>query len=277
MSNRPAEKKDPKPPDQTMSSVDKYSIATIPLYQAFGTTHLGLATGFVWAESGRHYLVTNWHVVTGKDPFTGKHLSPTAAEPDRLQILWHKKTAVSKDATGPRVKLDEMLRDEKGEPRWLVHPRFGNKVDVVAIPLVASDEVELFPINNLKSDDLAVVVGMDVFVVGYPYGLSAAELPVWKRGSIASEPEVSDGAQQYILIDTASRPGMSGSPVIRRSYGTHLMSSGSSTMGDPLKTKFVGVYSGRLTSADPLDAQLGMMWPAKLLTEIVSGDMRESC
>jgi hypothetical protein len=260
-----------------MSSVDKYSIATIPLYQAFGTTDLGLATGFVWAESGRHYLVTNWHVVTGKDPFTGKSLSPTAAEPDRLQILWHKKNAVSKDATGPRVKLDEMLRDEDGRPRWLVHPHFGNKVDVVAIPLIVSDEVELFPINALKSDDLAVVVGMDVFVVGYPYGLSATELPVWKRGSIASEPEVADGAQQYILIDTASRPGMSGSPVIRRSYGTHLMSNGSSTMGDPLKTKFVGVYSGRLTSVDPLDAQLGMMWPAKLLTEIVSGDVQESC
>jgi hypothetical protein len=47
-------------------------------------------------------------------------------------------------------------------------------------------------------------------------------------------------------------------------------------MGDPLKTKFLGVYSGRLTSPDPLDAQLGMMWPAALLSEIVAGDNRES-
>jgi hypothetical protein len=170
-----------------------------------------------------------------------------------------------------------MLRDETGQPRWLIHPRHRSKVDVVAIPLEVSHEVQLFPINKLKSDDLAVTVGMDVFVIGYPYGLSAAELPVWKRGSIASEPEVTDEAQQYVLIDTASRPGMSGSPVIRRTYGSHLMSSGSSTMGDPLKTKFIGVYSGRLTSKDPLDAQLGMMWSAKLLSEIVAGNVRESC
>jgi hypothetical protein len=72
------------------------------------------------------------------------------------------------------------------------------------------------------------------------------------------------------------RPGMSGSPVIRRSYGSHLMRTAQTTMGDPLKTKFLGVYSGRLTSTDPLDAQLGMMWPAALLSEIVAGDTRES-
>jgi hypothetical protein len=258
-----------------MPSVDKYSVATVPLYQAFETTPLGLATGFVWEESGRPWLITNWHVVTGKDPFTGRHLSTTAAEPDRLQILWHRKTEVSADETGPRVKLEERLRDENGQPRWLVHPRHGRNVDVVAIPLLPSNEVQLFPINKLKSDDLAVTVGMDVFVIGYPYGLGASELPVWKRGSIASEPEHVE-PQQYVLIDTASRPGMSGSPVIRRSYGSHLMRTAQTTMGDPLKTKFLGVYSGRLTSPDPLDAQLGMMWPAALLSEIVAGDNRES-
>jgi hypothetical protein len=259
-----------------MSSVDKYSIATVPLDQFFGTTHLGLATGFVWEEGGRQFLVTNWHVVTGKNPKTGRHLSATAAEPDRLRVLWHQKTEISEDATGPRVKREEVLRDPVGQPRWLVHPNRGSKVDVVAIPLVASEDVHLFPINKLKNDDLAVTVGMDIFVIGYPYGLSAGELPVWKRGSIASEPELTNEAQQYVLVDTASRPGMSGAPVIRRTYGSHLMRNGSSTMGDPLKTKFLGVYSGRLISKDPLDAQLGMMWPAQLLSEIIAGNTRDA-
>ena len=54
------------------------------------------------------------------------------------------------------------------------------------------------------------------------------------------------------------------------------MRTAQTTMGDPLKTKFLGVYSGRLTSTDPLDAQLGMMWAAALLSEIVAGDTRES-
>jgi len=259
-----------------MSSVDKYSIATVPLDQFFSTTHLGLATGFVWEEGGRPFLVTNWHVVSGKNPQTGKHLSATAAEPDRLQVLWHQKTQVSADATGPRVKREELLRDPNGQPRWLVHPQHRSNVDVVAIPLEQTDGLQLFPINKLESHDLAVLVGMEVFVVGYPYGLSAAELPVWKRGSLASEPEVTDATQRYVFIDTASRPGMSGAPVIRRSYGSHVMRSGGTTMGDHVRTKFLGVYSGRLTSEDPLDAQLGMMWPATLLSEIISGNTRDT-
>jgi hypothetical protein len=260
-----------------MPSVDKYSLATVPLYQTFQVTQFGLATGFIWEESGRSYLVTNWHVVTAKDPLTGKHLSPTAAEPDRLRILWHKRTDVSADSTGPRVQLEETLRDDANRPRWLVHPRYGKKVDVAVIPVSVSDDMQLFPINKLKSDDLAVAVGMDVFIIGYPYGLGAGELPVWKRGSIASEPEMLTDAQQHVLIDTASRPGMSGAPVIRRTYGSHLMKNGSSMMGDPAKTQFLGVYSGRLTSTDPLDAQLGMMWPAALLSEIIAGNMRDNC
>ena len=35
--------------------------------------------------------------------------------------------------------------------------------------------------------------------------------------------------------------------------------------------KFVGVYSGRLATNDPLDAQLGLVWPASSINDIVSG------
>jgi hypothetical protein len=113
-------------------------------------------------------------------------------------------------------------------------------------------------------------VGSDVFVLGYPFGIGPGGFPIWKRGSIASEPGIIN--QHHIFLDTASRPGMSGSPIIRRSWGTHFYEDGGiTTATGSTATKFVGVYSGRLASADPLDAQLGFAWPAVLLTQIVSG------
>jgi hypothetical protein len=51
--------------------------------------------------------------------------------------------------------------------------------------------------------------------------------------------------------DTASRPGMSGSPVILRTYGTHI-SGGGITLTTGPANKFIGVYSGRLYTQDPL-------------------------
>lgn len=37
-----------------------------------------------------------------------------------------------------------------------------------------------------------------------------------------------------------------------------------------IATQFVGVYSGRRASSDPLDAQLGLAWPASLVIEIIA-------
>jgi len=41
-------------------------------------------------------------------------------------------------------------------------------------------------------------------------------------------------------------------------------------------TRIFGVYSGRLESADPLDAQLGMVWPIAFVDEIIAGAARDT-
>jgi hypothetical protein len=105
-------------------------------------------------------------------------------------------------------------------------------------------------------------------------GLSGEGLPVWKRGSIAAEPEVV-AAGAPLFIDTASRLGMSGSPVIRRSRGSHALEGNEVSIGG-IATRFVGVYSGRLTSADPLDAQLGLCWPALLVSDVIKERERDA-
>jgi len=55
-----------------------------------------------------------------------------------------------------------------------------------------------------------------------------------------------------------------------------MLEGGNVSLGTGTATKFIGVYSGRLATTDPLDAQLGLTWPAQLVTEIVAGSKRDS-
>src|SRR5262249_58998676 len=134
--------------------------------------------------------------------------------------------------------------------------------------------IQVHSINQMGSPDLLVQIGMDVFVLGYPFGPGKTGLPVWKRGSIASEPDLVPHVENYLLVDTASRPGMSGSPVILRTYGTHV-SPGEVTVAAGAANKFIGVYSGRLHTQDPLEAQIGMVWSATFIDEIIDGGLKE--
>jgi hypothetical protein len=181
-----------------------------------------------------------------------------------------------KGKLGSRFEVDLPVRSAAGRAPWLIHPDYREGIDVVALPLPQQDGADLYPINRMPSKELVLAVGMDVFIVGYPYAIGPAALPVWKRGSIASEPQVLDPERPYMLIDTATRSGMSGSPVIRRSWGDQLLEDGSietsiSKSGVATGTRFVGVYSGRLKSSDPRDAQLGLCWPAHFVQEIIAG------
>jgi hypothetical protein len=62
---------------------------------------------------------------------------------------------------------------------------------------------------------------------------------------------------------------MSGSPVIRRSWGTHMLENDAFAMDSTPQSKFIGVYSGRLRTNDKEDAQLGMVWPADDIDNII--------
>ena len=254
-----------------MPSIEQHSVATVPLRMLFNDTDLSVGTGFIWEHAGKHFLITNWHNVSGRDVFTKKHLSKTAGEPNRL-ALWLNvagKLGVKAEAFLP-------IRDGYGAPLWLVHPKMGNDADVVAMPLPPIPEADMYPINRMQNDPMTVRVGADVFVLGYPYGLGPGGLPIWKRGSIASEPMLVSPEQPYILVDTASRPGMSGSPVIARTNGSYTDANGNMMMTGGLPTRFVGIYSGRMVAPDPLDAQLGLVWPEALIREIVAGGVNDA-
>lgn len=127
--------------------------------------------------------------------------------------------------------------------------------------------------NAMPTVNLKQRVGMPVFILGFPFGRSRMGMPVWKQATFASEPSLAPHLDQpYLIVDSASRPGMSGSPVIQRVHGAIELEDGRTGKiadGDGAMN-FVGVYSGRFHTEDASDAQLGRVWPRSLLDEILA-------
>lgn len=71
-----------------MTALDQFSLVTIPLELFFNGTLLGQGTGFIWREDGQHYLVTNWHVLSGCDFFTKKLIRCDGGRPNTLRTLF---------------------------------------------------------------------------------------------------------------------------------------------------------------------------------------------
>ena len=77
-------------------------------------------------------------------------------------------------------------------------------------------------------------------------------------------------------MDTVSRPGMSGAPVIQRSWGNHLLPNNAMVTDGRNRTKFLGVYSGRVSTDHPHEAQIGLVWDKSYIDEIIAGNTRDT-
>ena len=116
--------------------------------------------------------------------------------------------------------------------------------------------------------DMVSRVAQDVFVLGLPLGImKTGVFPVWKRGSIVTEPDYPVNDMPCFLLDTATREGMSGAPVIRRASAYDQRGGGSIIAGAPV-TQVVGIYSGRYVG-ELGEAQLGIVWKYELIDEIL--------
>jgi hypothetical protein len=245
----------------------------------FDNTCLSSATAFFVIRNGKLFLITNWHVVSGRSAETEECLSATCAIPNNLFIRLHKNSEY--------IEFEDYevrLLDETGSPLWLEHPVHGKSVDVIAIPLslpshLLAMDVEKFiePMNEGTEES----VTDDVFILGYPFGLAVGDVfPIWKRATIASEPAVDVSGRPMIFVDTASRSGMSGSPVVllqKRSITLSRPSPANPELEERSrhKMKLIGVYSGRIGADDTsAKAQLGIVWKARVIDEIVDGGSR---
>ena len=254
---------------------------------------LTTATSFFYETSSSElYLITNWHVVTDRHPQLPWQ-SRTDAVPCSLKIRLHKKQKQEADkpyfiSTSDIAEENLPINSKNGnEPRWLEHPNHRFNVDVVGIPIADPvkfrEKYEFSVANKWKEyhEDYEPEAMDDVFVVGYPLGLSSSRsrgegLPIYKRGSIASDPIVDYLSLPCVLIDCRTTSGLSGSPVIASRSGM-FHPGGKMSPNSVIGTvsSFFGVYSGRLFGVNSTAAQgreiseIGMVWKASALETIV--------
>ncbi|OEZ85656.1 hypothetical protein JAB8_38380 [Janthinobacterium sp. HH106] len=245
--------------------IDPLSATSLHVVSMFNGIELASATAFTIESNKTPYLVTNWHVVTGRKPDTGDCIDKIhAAIPNILRVRFH-----TKGKFGQWSHVDIQLFDEDQHSLWQEHP-LGKEVDVVAIPLPpeVTAQVAIYPLDlALAAVDMIAMPAFPVSVIGYPLGLSAGQSwPIWKTGHIASDPDIDfEPGRPVFLIDATTRSGMSGSPVVLRLHN-YERSDGSHVMHIGRATKFIGIYSGRIHE----DSEVGKVWRPSVLSEILN-------
>lgn len=247
-----------------MIKIDRLTVTSLHLELFFDTTYLSSATGFVIKKEDKYYLVTNWHVVSGKHPQTHKLLSLKGSIPNKIRI-WHNQ----KDKLGSWVAKDYPLQGSQGN-LWKEIDSGRDKVDVIIFPFEDSEDISIYPLDlNLKDVDLLIFPSEDLTIIGFPYGkASDGKFAIWKSGSLASDYDINYDNKPVFLIDATTKGGMSGSPVFAIRTG-QVRSSVGLTIG-PSATRFLGVYSGRITGDDIEDIpDIGLVWKTSVLDELL--------
>ncbi len=241
------------------TKIDPHSVISLSLKILRDASELGSATGFVLRKNDKNYLVTNRHVVLAcnqdQDPAdVGGWICA-----NKLSIFHNQL-----EHLGSWISKTEDLFDRDGRPRWLEHPTLKDSVDLVALPLLKTDGVQFYPLDiELAKTDILISPADSVSIVGFPFGLAEySGLPVWKTGTLASDMDINFQAKPVFLVDSTSRPGMSGSPVYAVRSGFVRTSNGN-MLGAGEMVRFLGVYSEQMPAAE-----IGGVWKAEIVREL---------
>lgn len=256
--------------------IDLPSAQSLPVNPRFGEVGFGSATAFVVVSSVKGpLLVTNWHVVTGRNSETGIPIRKDCGVPDNLVVRFNRK-----DCLGEFVEQVVPIYDVDGNPLWYEHSVFGSTVDVVALPFQSNADVDLHPLNYMTEIGHDVLpepikwgASDTVFVLGFPFGYKGSgDLAIWSQGVIASEPNLNFRSLPCFLVDSRTREGQSGAPVLfyRRGGGFIQLASGRAYMLHNPRTILLGVYSGRLSEK----SDLGTVWKASAIADVAERGIR---
>ena len=216
------------------------------------------ATGFLFRFGERLYLVTNWHVVSGRNAFNGGFLNEDRRMPLTLKAMMLLGLVSDDDYVHTiSIPLELPLRreDDAGTrvPAWRQHP-LGETVDVVAID-VESDFRDTWTLDHTQvsgyegapegcyknrnrpanerndidpkgTSDAPFGFDSDILVVGFPRLtlMPPRPSPMAKKGTVASPTRgLYESGEEPLLpgfyLDILTRPGFSGSPVFWRAAG----------------------------------------------------------
>ncbi|HAS0916752.1 serine protease [Enterobacter asburiae] len=260
-----------------MENVHPLSLSTVLIVLKSKGQTVSTGTGFFYADKRRHlFIATNYHVVTGNEPGSGK-----APQGDEIEF-------VVKMKKGEPV-IFRIALFQGNEPVWRQHS-IDKEADVVLIKLPDADysQHDLKAITEQsKIPNVQINPSSTVVLIGYPYGLHDLSnmLPIWKTGSIASEPDYDFNGKKLFIVDVSAHPGMSGSPVFYVSHGGYVTKGGGYAISADMQVHFMGIFasmhnfSSELEVNDPSGAQgikvrhvesleLGNVWKSSLIEEI---------
>jgi len=267
--------------------VQGWLYATVPIDNPQGQSGTGfLVARDIDAIRGKIFLVTNKHVIS-QDP---------ASRPTVSHITCHFNTK-EQDGKSGTVSGDIPLTYQDGSKRYKEHP--DHDTDVLAIEV--TDVIERNPqiekrwvkydffADEAKRKELDITVGEEVVTIGYPLGLRQGNtnFPLIRQGLIATKIGETirdkvqvpgggfrDRARRAFLIDGATVPGSSGSPVvlkpvIGRIQGNTIMMGAALPvlLGIVAETKYAPVKLG--SGAIPGFAGLGLAFEAETIKETI--------
>lgn len=243
------------------------SLMSLFLQMRFNGVALASGTGFFVEYSERWWLITNRHNVTGRNQ-AGECLDKqNAAVPNELTVYVPAFMPPSGEPDpesydhdiGPGWRpIQIRLYDQNEQPKWIEHPELNERADFVALEFEPFELMVKKSYRPLPESCASVLQPSDrVSIIGFPFGFSGTgKFGIWVSGAVASEPLLDYGDLPVFLIDARTRPGQSGSPVLSE------------------KGVFQGIYSGRIHR----DSDLGMVWKASAVWELVryaAGEMNE--
>lgn len=203
-----------------------FAVVRIETRLRAGGTSLGTAfiVQLFRGDSALPFLVTNKHVIQG-------------AVEGRLFFT-------RKGVTGPDVGKAIQIDIKDFDSVWDHHP--DPEVDVAVLPLGPIIEMlgrggEAIYFKSFTDRDLPtaeMLADLDAFETvvfcGFPNGLwdELHLLPIFRRGSTASPPNVDFQGKPQFLVDASVFPGSSGSPVVLYNPGFHTDRKGSVVIAD---------------------------------------------
>jgi hypothetical protein len=265
--------------------MEQASLITTPIKLFRGNDLVSQGTGFFvahwYGEQSVLLLVTNFHVLTGFAPTERK-----VAIGDNIEFNLH----ISNNNPEKVKNFRFPLFTKEGKPVWLINEE-NKEADLAIIPMPVEVYQEADMVNCINekwsTNHLKVRTTTRTSVVGYPYGYydTKNSLPIWKTGSIASEPDIDFEGKKLIVLDISAFPGMSGAPVFAIAHGMYETEAGG-MQGGSIK-KFIGIYASmqmltknkfleQLINQIPVgiidqeSLQLGHVWKASLIFDVLN-------
>lgn len=255
-------------------TVNPYSLASYYVDLFFNDKKISNATCFFKRQKEKLYLITNWHVVSGKNADNFELLDQWGAIPDMMRVYTPKKIGNGLINYDDNSYIDIKLYDQEGNKLWYEMKIGSRMIDVAIIPIRDTNGIYM-TIEQAEepfNEEVQFEIASEIYIVGFPFGNQTGYIPIWKKASVASEPELDMENLPYYFADTATKSGMSGSPVILYKDRTvTLINKHESTMSRHW-TKLVGIYSERIGASSDArnDAQLGRVWKTSVIEDIIN-------